>query len=61
MAATVENVGKLKYFAGIEQDRLAGFVSVFNTKSYLKGQTIISEGDTEPIIALCKFRRCKII
>ncbi len=50
MAGTVENIGKLKYFAGIEQDRLAGFVSVFNTKTYLKGQTIVSEGDSEPIL-----------
>ena len=50
MAGTVENIRKLKYFAGIDQDRLAGFVSAFNAKSYLKGQTIISEGDTEPVL-----------
>ena len=46
MAVNVESIGKLKYFAGIEQDRLAGLVSVFNTKSYSKGQTIIAEGDS---------------
>jgi len=50
MAANVESIGKLKYFAGIEQDRLAGLVPVFNAKSYLKGQTIVSEGDTEQVL-----------
>lgn len=46
MSINVESIGKLKYFAGIEQDRLSGLVPVFNTKSYSKGQTIIAEGDS---------------
>jgi CRP/FNR family transcriptional regulator len=45
MAVNVDSIGKLKYFAGIEQDRLIGLAPIFNTKSYSKGQTIIAEGD----------------
>lgn len=46
MAITIENIVKFTYFAGVERDYLAGLLSVFNTKTYLKGQVIISEGDT---------------
>ena len=47
MAVSVESIGKLKYFAGIEPERLAALVPVFSIKSYTKGETIIAEGDRE--------------
>lgn len=47
MTVNLDSIGKLKYFAGIEKDRLAGLVSAFNAKSYLKGQAIFTEGDNE--------------
>lgn len=45
MAVTVENISKMTYFAGIAKDRLADLLPVFNTKPFLKGQAIITEGD----------------
>jgi CRP-like cAMP-binding protein len=50
MAVTVEQIGKLRYFAGIENDRLAGILPFFKLKSYSKGQNIVAEGDNEPIL-----------
>lgn len=50
MAITVEQIGKLNYFTGIENDRLAGMLPSFKLKLYSKGQTIVAEGDTEPIL-----------
>jgi CRP-like cAMP-binding protein len=47
MNITVENIGRLRYFAGVENDRLAGLPSLFNQKSFIKGQTIVSEGDSQ--------------
>jgi CRP-like cAMP-binding protein len=47
MNITVENIGRLRYFDGVENDRLAGLPSLFNQKSFIKGQTIVSEGDSQ--------------
>ena len=47
MNITVENISRLRYFAGVEDDRLAGLPSLFNQKSFIKGQAIMSEGDSQ--------------
>jgi len=47
MTITIENLAKLRYFAGVENDRLAGLPQLFNQKSFVKGQTIVSEGDKQ--------------
>ena len=47
MNITTENTSRLRYFAGVENDRLAGLTSLFNQKSFIKGQTIVSEGDNQ--------------
>jgi len=47
MTVTVDDLGKLRYFAGMESSRLAVFTQLFSKKSFIKGQTIISEGDTQ--------------
>lgn len=50
MAITIEQIGKLNYFAGIEAERLNDILPFLKAKIYSKGQTIIGEGDTEPIL-----------
>ena len=45
MTITVDDLGKLKYFTGVEMSRLAGFTQLFSKKSFIKGQTIVAEGD----------------
>lgn len=47
MSITVENIGCLRYFAGVENDRLAGLTPLFTQKSFIKGQTIVNEGDNQ--------------
>jgi CRP/FNR family transcriptional regulator len=47
MNITIENISRLRYFAGVENDRLTGLPSLFNQKSFIKGQTIVSEGDSQ--------------
>jgi len=47
MPITVESISKLRYFSGIGHEHLEGITQLFNQKSYLKGQTIVAEGDTE--------------
>jgi len=48
MTITVDDLGKLKYFTGVEMSRLAGITQLFAKKSFIKGQTIVSEGDAQP-------------
>jgi CRP-like cAMP-binding protein len=50
MAISVDQISKLEYFRGIEDERLAGIVPLFKLKTYSKGQTIVAEGDTEPLL-----------
>jgi CRP/FNR family transcriptional regulator len=45
MPVTVENISKLRYFSGIGPDYLGSIAQLFNQKVYLKGQTIVREGD----------------
>jgi CRP-like cAMP-binding protein len=45
MPITVESLSKLRYFAGVDIDHLGGITQLFNQKVYMKGQTIIAEGD----------------
>ena len=45
MTITVDDIGKLKYFAGVESSRLAAYAQLFSKKAFIKGQTIVSEGD----------------
>ena len=47
MTITVDDIGKLRYFAGVESSRLAGYTQLFSKKSFIKGQTIVSEGDAQ--------------
>jgi CRP-like cAMP-binding protein len=47
MTITVDDLGKLRYFAGVENSRLAVFTQLFSKKSFIKGQTIVSEGDAQ--------------
>ena len=47
MTITVDDLGKLKYFTGVEMSRLAGFAQLFSKKAFIKGQTIVSEGDAQ--------------
>jgi CRP-like cAMP-binding protein len=47
MTITVDDLGKLKYFAGVESSRLTGLPQLFSKRSFLKGQTIVSEGDDQ--------------
>jgi CRP-like cAMP-binding protein len=47
MNITVENIGRLRYFAGVENDKLAVLPALFTQKSFIKGQTIVSEGDSQ--------------
>jgi CRP-like cAMP-binding protein len=48
MAVTADKIRKLKYFTGIEDDRLVSILPFVKNKSYFKGETIVAEGDTEP-------------
>lgn len=45
MTITVDELMKLRYFDGVERSRLAGLPNLFGQKTYIKGQTIINEGD----------------
>ena len=45
MTITVENIGKLRYFTGVDLSHLGNITQFFSQKSYLKGQTILAEGD----------------
>ena len=47
MTITIDDLGKLRYFAGLETSRLAAFTQLFSKKSFIKGQTIVSEGDDQ--------------
>jgi CRP-like cAMP-binding protein len=47
MTITVDDLEKLKYFAGVESSRLAGLPQLFSKKSFIKGQVIVSEGDDQ--------------
>jgi CRP/FNR family transcriptional regulator len=47
MTVTVDDLSKLKYFAGVEMGRLAGLPQLFSKKSFIKGQTVVSEGDSQ--------------
>lgn len=47
MTITVDDIGKFKYFSGVESSRLAGLPQLFTRKNFVKGQTIVSEGDTQ--------------
>ena len=47
MTITVDDLGKLKYFAGVESSRLSGLPQLFSKKSFIKGQVIVSEGDDQ--------------
>jgi CRP-like cAMP-binding protein len=47
MTITIDDLGKLMYFAGVEMSRLAGFTQLFSKKAFIKGQTIVSEGDDQ--------------
>jgi CRP/FNR family transcriptional regulator len=46
MAITVEELARLRYFDGVEQSRLSALPQFFKQKAFIKGQTIISEGDS---------------
>lgn len=46
MTITVDELARLKYFNGVDTGRLAGFTQLFGKKSYVKGQTIVAEGDS---------------
>ncbi|MGA2159570.1 MAG: Crp/Fnr family transcriptional regulator [Dehalococcoidia bacterium] len=48
MSITIENLSSLRYFKEVGEDRLAGLAQLFGQRSFQKGQTIISEGDSEP-------------
>jgi CRP/FNR family transcriptional regulator len=45
MTITTDNLGKLRYFAGLEPVQLTGLPQLFSERTFLKGQTIVSEGD----------------
>jgi CRP-like cAMP-binding protein len=45
MAVTVDNISKLRYFAGVDPDYLGSITQLFNQKVFVKGQTIMAEGD----------------
>jgi CRP/FNR family transcriptional regulator len=47
MTITIDDLGKLRYFAGLETSRLAAFTQLFSKKSFIKGQIIVSEGDDQ--------------
>jgi CRP/FNR family transcriptional regulator len=47
MNVTIENISRLSYFSGVESARLEGLPPLFTSKSYIKGQTIVSEGDKQ--------------
>ncbi|MDD4877172.1 MAG: Crp/Fnr family transcriptional regulator [Dehalococcoidales bacterium] len=47
MTISADSLGKLRYFTGVEYDRLSSLPQLFNQRSFLKGQTIVSEGDHE--------------
>ncbi len=46
MAITIENISKLRYFKEVSEDRLASLAQLFGQRSFTKGQTIISEGES---------------
>ena len=47
MAATIENIGKLRYFTGVDASQMAGIPQLFSEKSFIKGQNIVSEGERD--------------
>jgi CRP/FNR family transcriptional regulator len=47
MSITIENISRLCYFNGVESDKLAMLPPLFNSKSFIKGQSIVSEGDKQ--------------
>ena len=50
MAITLEAISKLKYFTGIESDRISGLMQFFKTKAFVKWQNIVSEGDQQQVL-----------
>jgi len=47
MAANLENIGKLRYFAGVDRSLVTGLAQLFSEKSFIKGQNIVSEGERD--------------
>lgn len=47
MAATLENIAKLRYFTGVDSSQVGGLSQLFSEKSYIKGQTIVAEGERD--------------
>lgn len=45
MPITLDNINKLRYFTGVAADNLSGITQLFTQKTYVKGQTIVTEGD----------------
>lgn len=45
MTITVDKISKLRYFKGVDEQHLSGIMQFFGQKSYVKGQTILTEGD----------------
>jgi CRP/FNR family transcriptional regulator, cyclic AMP receptor protein len=50
MTISLGTISKLKYFTGLEDDHLANILPFIKNKSYYKGETIVAEGDTEPLL-----------
>ena len=47
MTVTLESIGKLRYFAGVDPAQLSGLPQLFTEKSFIKGQTIVAEGERD--------------
>ena len=47
MTATIENIGKLRYFTGVDASQMGGIPHMFSEKSFIKGQTIVAEGERD--------------
>ena len=50
MPISIERISQLSYFVGVENKILESLLPSFHSKAYVKGETILSEGDTEPIL-----------
>jgi CRP/FNR family transcriptional regulator len=47
MSIGIENISRLGYFKEVAADRLSSLAQLFGQRSFSKGQTVISEGDSE--------------
>jgi CRP-like cAMP-binding protein len=47
MAVTLDTIGKLRYFEGVDSAQLKSLPQLFSEKSFLKGQTIVAEGERD--------------